>query len=148
MHIFLWEEMRAPSLRWRQLLPRRATAGATMVRGNSVTRARRADRWTPEVRRTSGFFGDSGVLKIETVDQFISYASVKTATGCLKVSVVRGVDFFTDVAADRVLKTIVGPVSGNVFLLLSQNSRRILPTIRSRVQIMKVKRSTQEAADL
>jgi hypothetical protein len=93
-------------------------------------------------------FGDSGVLKIETVDQFISYASVKTATGCLKVSVVRGVDFFTDVAADRVLKTIEEPVSGNVFLLLSQNSRRILPTIRSRVQIMKVERSTQEAADL
>jgi hypothetical protein len=93
-------------------------------------------------------FGDSGILKIDTVDQFISYASVKTASGCLKVSVFRGVDFFTDVAADRVLKTIEEPVSGNVFLLLSQNSRRVLPTIRSRVQIMKVERSTQEAADL
>ena len=92
-------------------------------------------------------FGDSGVLKIETVDQFISYASVKTASGCLKVSVFRGVDFFTDVAADRILKTIEEPTSGNVFLLLSRNSRRVLPTIRSRVQIMKVEQSTQEAVD-
>lgn len=93
-------------------------------------------------------FGDSGILRIDTVDQFISYASVKTSSGCLKVSVFRGVDFFTDVAADRVLKIIEEPVPGNVFLLLSQNSRRVLPTIRSRVQIMKVERTTQVAADL
>ncbi|MFA4931949.1 MAG: hypothetical protein WC625_03470 [Caldisericia bacterium] len=93
-------------------------------------------------------FGDSGILRIDTVDQFISYASIKTASGCLKVSVFRGVDFFTDVAADRVLKTIEEPVPGNVFLLLSQNSRRVLPTIRSRVQIMKVERSNQAIADL
>lgn len=92
-------------------------------------------------------FGDSGFLNVDIVDQFISYASVKTASGCLKVSVFRGVDFFTDVAADRVLKTIEEPVPGNVFLLLSQNSRRILPTIRSRVQIMKVERSTAVATD-
>jgi hypothetical protein len=70
---------------------------------------------------------------------------VKTASGCLKVSVFRGVDFFTDVAADRVLKTIEEPVPGNVFLLLSQNSRRVLPTIRSRVQIMKVERGAKMA---
>lgn len=93
-------------------------------------------------------FGDSGLLKVDTVDKFISYASVKTASGCLKVSVFRGADFFTDVAADRVLKTIEEPVPGNVFLLLSQNSRRVLPTIRSRVQIMKVERRTQVATDL
>ena len=93
-------------------------------------------------------FGDSGVLDKDTVDQFISYASVKTASGSLKVSVFRGVDFFTDVAADRVLKTIEEPVSGNVFLLLSRNSRRVLPTIRSRVQIMKIEQSIQEAAGL
>jgi hypothetical protein len=55
------------------------------------------------------------------------------------------VDFFTDVAADRVLKTIEEPVPANVFLLLSQNSRRVLPTIRSRVQIMKVERGTKMA---
>ncbi|MHB8108383.1 MAG: hypothetical protein ACYDH4_13325, partial [Candidatus Cryosericum sp.] len=93
-------------------------------------------------------FGDSGSLNVDTVDQFISYSSVKTASRCLKVSVFRGVDFFTDVAADRVLKTIEEPIPGNVFLLLSQNSRRVLPTIRSRVQIMKVERSTQAPADL
>lgn len=92
-------------------------------------------------------FGDSRILKIDTVDQFIAYASVKTASGCLKVSVFRGVDFFTDVAADRVLKTIEEPVPGNVFLLLSQNSRRVLPTIRSRVQIMKVERESQVSVD-
>ncbi len=91
-------------------------------------------------------FGDSTVLDKDTVDQFISYASVKTASGCLKVSVFRGVDFFTDVAADRVLKTLEEPIPGNVFLLLSQNSRRVLPTIRSRVQIMKVERGTQVPA--
>jgi len=95
-----------------------------------------------------GIFGDSGLLKVDTVDKFISYASIKTASGCLKVSVFRGADFFTDVAADRVLKTIEEPVPGNVFLLLSQNSRRVLPTIRSRVQIMKVERRTQVAVDL
>lgn len=93
-------------------------------------------------------FGDSGILGKDTVDQFISYASVKTASGCLKVSVFRGVDFLTDVAGDRVLKTLEEPVPGNVFLLLSQNSRRVLPTIRSRVQIMKVERNGQTAADL
>jgi len=83
-------------------------------------------------------FGDVAKLDTDTVDQFIAYASIKTAPGSLRVSVFRGVDFFTDVAADRVLKTIEEPVAGNVFLLLSQNSRRVLPTIRSRVQVVKV----------
>src|SRR5450756_1878822 len=82
-------------------------------------------------------FGDSGILRIETVDQFISYAVFCLKKKNLKVSVVSGVDFFSYVVVDLVLKTIEEPVSGNVFLLLSQNSRRVLPTIRSRVQIMK-----------
>lgn len=90
-------------------------------------------------------FGDAAKLDTEAVDQFIAYASIKTAPGSLRVSVFRGVDFFTDVAADRVLKTIEEPVAGNVFLLLSQNSRRVLPTIRSRVQVVKVQ--TEVAAD-
>ena len=92
-------------------------------------------------------FGDSGILKDETVDRFISYASVKTAANCLRVSVFRSVDFFSDAAGDRVLKTIEEPVPGNVFLLLSQNSRRVLPTIRSRAQIMKVERGVQALPD-
>jgi|GEM_PF-1348140 len=83
-------------------------------------------------------FGDGAKLDIEAVDQFIAYACIKTAPGSLRVSVFRGVDFFTDVAADRVLKTIEEPIAGNVFLLLSRNSRRVLPTIRSRVQVVKV----------
>ncbi|MHB8071711.1 MAG: hypothetical protein ACYDHF_07190 [Candidatus Cryosericum sp.] len=87
-------------------------------------------------------FGDSGVLDRETVDEFISYASIKAQSGCLKVSVFRGADFFTDVAADRVLKTIEEPIPGNLFLLFSRNSRRVLPTIRSRVQMMKVEGDT------
>lgn len=90
-------------------------------------------------------FGDSLVLAKETVDEFISYASIKAQADCLKVSVFRGADYFTDVAADRVLKTIEEPVPGNLFLLFSRNSRRILPTIRSRVEIMKIDRSASES---
>lgn len=91
-------------------------------------------------------FGDSSVLAKETVDEFISYTSIKAQSGCLKISVFRGADYFTDVAADRVLKTIEEPIPGNLFLLLSQNSRRILPTIRSRVEIMKVDRAVGESS--
>lgn len=98
---------------------------------------------SPNIR----IFGESGGLNIDTVDQFISYASLKTAAGHLKVSIFRGVDFFTDVAADRVLRTIEEPVPGNIFLLFSQNSRRVLPTIRSRVQIIKVEQRGEEGAD-
>lgn len=87
-------------------------------------------------------FGDSAILDKETVDEFISYSSVKAQSGCLKISVVRGADFFTDVAADRVLKTIEEPIPGNLFVLFSKNSRRVLPTIRSRVQMMKVERDS------
>ena len=92
-------------------------------------------------------FGEPGGLNVDTVDQFIAYASLKTAAGHLKVSVFRGVDFFTDVAADRVLKTMEEPVPGNVFLLLSQNSRRVLPTIRSRAQIVKVEQRSGAGSD-
>jgi hypothetical protein len=90
-------------------------------------------------------FGDSTALDKETVDEFIPYASIKVQSGCLKVSVFRGADFFTDVAADRVLKTIEEPIPGNLFLLFSQNSRRVLPTIRSRVQMMKVERDSRRS---
>ncbi len=87
-------------------------------------------------------FGISTALNKDIVDEFITYASIKAQAGCLKVSVLRDADFFTDVAADRVLKTIEEPIPGNVFLLFSKNSRRILPTIRSRVQLMKVERAS------
>lgn len=88
-------------------------------------------------------FGDPFLVDIEAVDAFIAYTSIKTPAGCLKVSVFRGVDFFTDVAADRMLKTIEEPTPGNLILLLSRNSRRVLPTIRSRTQIVKVERSAE-----
>lgn len=83
-------------------------------------------------------FGESGALNVEMIDQFIAYASLKVTSGHLKVSVFRGVDYFTDVAGDRILKTIEEPVPGNVFLLFSQNSRRVLTTIRSRTQVIKI----------
>lgn len=76
----------------------------------------------------------------DVVRDFIAYASLKAQTAHLKVSVLRGADNFTDTAGDRVLKTIEEPIAGNVFFLLSRNSRRVLPTIRSRVQMMKVER--------
>lgn len=91
-------------------------------------------------------FGESGALNVETIDQFIAYASLKVTSGHLKVTIFRGVDYFTDVAADRILKTIEEPVPGNVFLLLSQNSRRVLTTIRSRTQIIKVQQRGQTNA--
>lgn len=91
-------------------------------------------------------FGESGALNVEMIDQFIAYASLKVTSGHLKVSVFRGVDYFTDVAGDRILKTIEEPVPGNVFLLFSQNSRRVLTTIRSRTQVIKIQRYGEKNA--
>ncbi len=85
-------------------------------------------------------FGDPLTVNVAAVDDFIKYVAIKTPAGSLKVSVFRGVDFFTDVAADRILKTLEEPAPGNLILLLSRNSRRVLPTIRSRTQIVKVER--------
>lgn len=88
------------------------------------------------------------VIDKDVVHDFIAYASLKTQAGHLRISVLRGADNFTDTAGDRVLKTIEEPIAGNVFFLLSHNSRRVLPTIRSRVQMMKVERAGGGAASM
>lgn len=83
-------------------------------------------------------FGEPGVLDKDAIDRFIACSSIKAPSGGLRVSVFRGADYFTDVAGDRVLKTIEEPLPGNLILLLARNSRRVLPTIRSRVQVLKI----------
>lgn len=64
----------------------------------------------------------------------IQNISLKTAIGKYKVVLIWLPEYLNHVAANTLLKTLEEPPLGTIFLLVSHNLEKVLPTIRSRVQ--------------
>ncbi len=79
---------------------------------------------------------DARDIKIEAVRQLIARASLKPFNASAKVFVIDPAERMNDVAQNALLKTLEEPLGRTVFVLISAASEGLLPTIRSRVQIL------------
>ncbi|GEM_PF-108196 len=76
-------------------------------------------------------------VKIEDVRAVIEDVGMKPYEAKKKVYIVDGADNLTEEAANALLKTLEEPSSESMLILISENSRRLLSTIRSRCQAVK-----------
>ena len=75
-------------------------------------------------------------IKIKQVRDLITQMATRTHDGGLRICYIMGADQMTPEAQNALLKSLEEPAPGNVFLLTAENGEKILPTIRSRCQVL------------
>lgn len=78
--------------------------------------------------------GNSNRILIEQVRTLIEEASVTAHQGVRRIAVFMPAEAMNTHAANALLKILEEPAESTMFLLLSHNPRRLLPTVRSRCQ--------------
>lgn len=84
------------------------------------------------------------VDQVRDLDEFIN---VGTHRGGLRIIVIRPAEAMNRSAANSVLKILEEPPPNTLFLLVSDNHYRLLPTIRSRCQVIPVALPTRAVAE-
>ncbi len=87
----------------------------------------------PDVK-SIGPSGKTREIKVANIDFMTELASYRPFEGPWRVFIIQDADRMRIEAQNHFLKTLEEPPSATMFILLSANPRRLLPTIRSRCQ--------------
>jgi DNA polymerase III delta prime subunit len=79
---------------------------------------------------------DRKAISIEQVRELVGEAGMRPYEGGTKVFIIDPADSLSGAAANSLLKTLEEPVPDTVFVLLTRSADMLLPTIRSRCQIV------------
>ena len=88
----------------------------------------------PDVRKVSP---DGAWMKIDQIRELQKQISYKPMEGRRKIYIILGVERMTREAANSFLKTLEEPPGTSTLILVTTNMNALLPTIRSRCQILK-----------
>ncbi|MGD8570197.1 MAG: DNA polymerase III subunit delta' [Gammaproteobacteria bacterium] len=80
--------------------------------------------------------GDSKQIQIDRVREISQFLSLKSQFAPLQVIIVTPANAMNRYAANSLLKTLEEPTPGSLLLLISSRISRLLPTIRSRCQMI------------
>ena len=86
----------------------------------------------------------SRVILADDMHSFDHIMSISSTPGYLKVGVLVEAERMNDASQNAFLKTLEEPPSGTLLLLLTVNPRLLLPTIKSRCQVVSLLRNTQD----
>jgi len=81
----------------------------------------------------------SSVLKIDTIRDLMHFFQKSSMQGGRKISILSPAESLNHNAANALLKTLEEPTPGSVIILVSHCSGQLLPTIRSRCQVVDFK---------
>lgn len=90
---------------------------------------------------------DKRSIGVEEVSEFIRFSAMSSARGGCRVAVIAEAELLTTPAANALLKLLEEPPAQFVSLLFSPHVSRVLPTIRSRVQIFRLPASASSQSD-
>ena len=79
---------------------------------------------------------DSRVIKVEEIRNIISRSNLMPLQALSKVFVIDRADCLNDAAQNALLKTLEEPEGSACFILISYATEKILPTVRSRAQLL------------
>ncbi|MBD2517243.1 AAA family ATPase [Nostoc sp. FACHB-973] len=82
-------------------------------------------------------------IRVEQVREVIEFLSTSAVEGKQKVVIIHEADMINPTAANKLLKTLEEPKTGT-FILISSYPQKLLPTIKSRCQIILFQRLTDE----
>lgn len=92
-----------------------------------------------------GVGNKQGEIRVEDATEIVKTLSLKSYEGGYKVMIVWMADKMNIAASNKLLKLLEEPTDKTVFLLLTENEEDILPTIRSRCQILQFSRLSENA---
>ena len=88
------------------------------------------------------FTGDERSVKDKDIEELQTrISSLPMEEGGRNIVILEGSDTMTPRAQNRILKSLEEPYPGTVIILLAENSDRLLPTIKSRCQIIRLNNS-------
>jgi DNA polymerase-3 subunit delta' len=90
-------------------------------------------------RTISSENGSIGIERVREVEQFLGL-KVPTQQAINRVVIIEDANTMTPEAQNALLKTLEEPPAGTVLLLTSTNEKALLPTIASRVQVLRLRR--------
>jgi len=88
----------------------------------------------------------SSVLKIDTIRELMQFFQKSSMQGGRKVSILAPAEALNHNAANALLKTLEEPTPGSVIILVSHCPGQLLPTIRSRCQVVDFKVPSYDCA--
>ena len=88
---------------------------------------------------------DRGFIRIEQTRSLINKLSLEKYEGKYKIALLHDCELLRDEAANNLLKTLEEPPDNTVFLLLTAQENKILPTVRSRCRIVNLDYEEAEA---
>ncbi len=87
-------------------------------------------------------------ILVDDMHDFERVIGLSSMPGYLKVGMLVEADRLGDASQNMFLKTLEEPPAGTLLLLLSANPRRLLPTIKSRCQVLSLLRNRQDYSKL
>jgi DNA polymerase-3 subunit delta' len=89
---------------------------------------------------------DKGVIAIDAIRAVTARLSLRASEGATKIVRVHDADRMPAAAQNALLKTLEEPVGDTLFLLLTARLRALLPTLRSRCQILRLQPAAATAS--
>lgn len=83
-------------------------------------------------------------IKIDAAKEIVYKSSTSSYEGGNRIFILRDIERMKSEAINALLKTLEEPKEGDFFILLSNNLKNILPTIKSRSIILKIKLKTAQ----
>lgn len=104
--------------------------------GDDCTSCQRIERSIhPDVHRLT-VAEDRKLISVEQVRELVASATLRPYEGRTKVFIIEPADAMSTQSANALLKTLEEPAADTAFLLLTRSAELLLPTIRSRAQII------------
>lgn len=91
-----------------------------------------------------GVGNKQGIIRKDDANEIISKVSLKSYEGNYKVVILWMVDKMNESASNKLLKTLEEPPSNTLLILIGEKYEQLLPTIRSRAQLVKFNRLTDD----
>jgi DNA polymerase III subunit delta' len=88
--------------------------------------------------RDTGETATSKQIRIEQVRDLQSFLRIGTHRGGLRVALIRPAEAMNAATANALLKSLEEPPSGTLLMLVSSSPERLLPTVRSRCQVVAI----------
>lgn len=91
-----------------------------------------------------GVGNKQGFIRKDDANEIIGKISLKAYEGQYKIFILYMVDKMNDSASNKLLKTFEEPPENTVIILISDSYEQLLPTVRSRAQLVKVNRPSDD----
>ncbi len=92
----------------------------------------------------TGIDNKQGQIGVDEAEMIIKKLSLKSYEGGFKIMIIWGADKLNNSASNKLLKIIEEPPNKTIFILIAENSDSILETIKSRTQLIKFNRISED----